>query len=711
MGIANECREVVICDGLQWLFEKIQLNKESLTLKGSLGVRDSEQQPLHCFQVDANIPAGEATHVNFGTLDLVNPERGLFSIGFYISLPVGSDDGTLHPLVAKGEAVGYSVYEKDGDLFFNLSDGVSGPSEVSTVGSGINFADGETHLVFVDRDTRLTVPTLTIDIFEEFEKTVNTTDTLISNENNLYLCAKGPDLGSVATAFPGTKISGFMYFRGKVLSLIDKQKYWKDGVLPSNAIIYTQLDEGAGNVAFDSSGLDNHGLIENFTVDSRSEILNTFSWQNQFGYSTGQFIIDEGTSQVSVLGNLINIEATALIPFENGRPLQDIFNNALEFSGRVRVNAKIVDILCWKGNGVSSANVQSPDVLEYIPGNDEFSVFWIAEQIEIEGGVIIAAGSSPDFNYRYDYSLTENKITWNVGGVSGEVAVLEGMRKVVVNAGLTTQEIFVDGLSVGVFPIGSSVTTGFGVSLFGDFDISNNVDILTGGSAVLVGTRESLLSSDERSSFFADDTGIPPFVDGLWIPSSQGDVIFDLSKNGQHADVVGLIDSAWTGQQSVIPYLARGFTQLHRDLGLASDFIIIPYNVDGNKIPHNEFGSGQVDVEHISKEGHNRFDCYIDMNPDNLDIGFYSSFWNKNSSEIWDGLDPQFIRANPYLWHISELSQEYFKLVLNPTFFNFAFVGTKVDSNGFPIEIFDMLLINLGTSLQSRPVPIDAEFL
>ena len=31
--------------------------------------------------------------------------------------------------------------------------------------------------------------------------------------------------------------------------------------------------------------------------------------------------------------------------------------NALEFAGRVRYNVKVVDAVCWKGNGKSSANV------------------------------------------------------------------------------------------------------------------------------------------------------------------------------------------------------------------------------------------------------------------------------------------------------------------------------------------------------------------
>jgi len=708
MALDNDCREIIQCDGLFWFLDAKQVNKESLTLREVLGGRDEGIQPLHCFQVDDNLSASEATHVSFEGLDLANPERGLFTIGFYVNLPVGSDDGNVHPLVTKGETVGYSIHEKDGDLFFNLADGISGPVEVSTVGSGINFADGETHLVFVDRDTRLTVPQMTLDVFEEFEKSIDTTNSFISNDNNLYLGASGPDVGAVTTAFVGTKISGFMYFRGKVLTLDEKFNYWKNGILPTNAVLYAQLDEAFGEIVYDSSGLKNHGTIRNFTVDSRSEILNGFSFQNAFGYSTGQFVEDRGGE---VFGSPNLIDPQSLIPFDNGNPTKDIFGNDLEFSGRVRYNIKVVDIVCWKGNGSSSANVQNPDKLEYVPGSEEFSVFWVAEEIEIEGGVLIAAGTAPDFNYRYDYNPSQNKITWNVGGVSGEVAVAEGMRKVVVNVGLTEQEIFVDGVSLGTFPIGSSVTPGFGVTLFGLFDLSGNQEVLTGGSVVLIGTRGDKLSSSERIAFFADEMEIPDFVDGLWVPSSQGTTIFDVSKNNQHADVVNFLVNVWTGEQSVIPYLANGFSQIHQSLELSSDFIIVPYDVDGNKIPHNEFGFGQVVVEHVTKDGHNIYDCYIDMNPNNVNVGFVTTFWNKLSFDIWTGLDSEFIRSNPFLWHISELNQDYFKLALDEEFFNFAFAGRAVDSNGFPVEIFDFLMVNLGNNIQVRPVPVETEFI
>ena len=122
-------------------------------------------------------------------------------MGLWVNLPVGSDDGTIHPLISKGETVGYKVYEKDGNIYFSLDDGVSAVEEVSTVGSGINFADGEAHLIFVERDSRLTVPQLRIHVYKEFEKSENTTNTLITNSGFLYLGASGPNGAPDTNAF------------------------------------------------------------------------------------------------------------------------------------------------------------------------------------------------------------------------------------------------------------------------------------------------------------------------------------------------------------------------------------------------------------------------------------------------------------------------------------------------------------------------------
>ena len=164
------------------------------------------------------------------------------------------------------------------------------------------------------------------------------------------------------------------------------------------------------------------------------------------------------------------------------------------------------------------------------------------------------------------------------------------------------------------------------------------------------------MSAEDRAAFFADDMVPPSDPDALWVPCSQGSTIFDLSKNMQHALVESLASTAWEGKQSITTYLANGFHKIYQFPKESSDFIIVPFDVDGKPIPHSEYGSLQVVAKHVSKDGHNLFDCYIDMNPQSVDIGFLTKFWDKAQLSIWTGLDGQYVKENPYLWHVSELN-------------------------------------------------------
>ena len=582
--------------------------------------RESLSTNILCASPSAKL-IPEPTVLTSSTADTPSPGNGLFSMGLWVNLPVGSDDGTIHPLISKGETVGYKVYEKDGNIYFSLDDGVSAVEEVSTVGSGINFADGEAHLIFVERDSRLTVPQLRIHVYKEFEKSENTTNTLITNSGFLYLGASGPNGAPDTNAFLGTKLSSFTYFRGKILSDDEKYEYWKHGVLPSNAIINAQLDEAYGAVIYDSSGYSNHGSISNYASGSRSVIKNGFSHQNQYGYSSGQYVINNGGTH----GSPNQIDPLSYIPYNSANLEQDIFGNALEFAGRVRYNVKVVDAVCWKGNGKSSANVSNISKLEYVPGTDAFSVFWVAEEIEAVGGVLISAGTAPNYNYRYSYHASQNKIEWSVGSVSGSVAVSAGWRKVVVTVETSgpTQEVWVDGVSLGTTVVGTTVTPGFVTTLFADYNVSGNQNILSDGSVAMIGTKTGVMSAEDRAAFFADDMVPPSDPDALWVPCSQGSTIFDLSKNMQHALVESLASTAWEGKQSITTYLANGFHKIYQFPKESSDFIIVPFDVDGKPIPHSEYGSLQVVAKHVSKDGHNLFDCYIDMTntPLNLVLG------------------------------------------------------------------------------------------
>jgi hypothetical protein len=108
-------------------------------------------------------------------------------------------------------------------------------------------------------------------------------------------------------------------------------KLYYDGVLKAQY----KTDEGAGTIAYDSSGNGNHGTITNAT-------LSTF-------HTT--FADGEGADYQNTVGYTNN--AGVLIPRNEANPTQDVLGNPLQYSGRVPYNASLVQSNALSLNGTT----------------------------------------------------------------------------------------------------------------------------------------------------------------------------------------------------------------------------------------------------------------------------------------------------------------------------------------------------------------------
>ena len=122
---------------------------------------------------------------------------------------------------------------------------------------------------------------------------------------------------------------------------------------------------------------------------------------------------------------------------------------------------------------------------------------------------------------------------------------------------------------------------------------------------------------------------------------------------------------------------------------------------------YDSYGEDQFNVVHENTGGLNMFDCYVNMNPYDVDLGFLTRFWDKNSSDIWAFLNGEYIRANPFLWHVNELTQTAIELSLNRNFWNYAFSGSRFKQpDGIVVEIVDLMLLNLGNNIKEKYLPV-----
>lgn len=114
--------------------------------------------------------------------------------------------------------------------------------------------------------------------------------------------------------------------------------YDDNGAIPdtltmSDLMLLLKMDESAGTTAYDSSGNGNDGSINNATVSTfhttHKDVIN--SWQNDFGYSDGA--------------------GGVLVPRDESDTANDVTGSALDYTNRVKYNAKFVNSHCGTFDG------------------------------------------------------------------------------------------------------------------------------------------------------------------------------------------------------------------------------------------------------------------------------------------------------------------------------------------------------------------------
>lgn len=668
----RECLDILEKFSLSWV-----LNKKNP--EGDLmGQRSEGLLDTYCFMTDglARIKIFNSNyHEDFG--------HGNWSIGMLIQIPVGGNDATKRTLIGKNGC--YTIYTENGNIGVVVQETTSGDT-YGVVTSGKNYADGVTRFVAVTRLSTSNTSRLYLKIFgQEPTWVALPLDFEIKGTEPTYI---------LDNCVPGTKTNGVFIQTGLYLDIDSMYKYWLEYMFPLNDVVTYQLNNKKGNIVFDSGGLKQHGLIENYS-DNVWVVDSTFlNWVNRWGYSDGQFALDKGVTQVEVDGIQYPIDSDMIIPVENARQMMDVLTGEVQYPQRVSLNVKIEDILCYKGNGVTyGINLLNPDL---ILDGEEWTFLIVADKVQSFGGTLFSIGDKMEVSI----STIENKLLLVLGGVSHEVSISQGWRKVAIKLAQTTFEVIIDNVS----SYSSAYTLDGSSDVFRLFTKEDETNVLNGSSLSLFHLSKGLMSPALLNDFFID-LEVPEESALAFIPMSQGDFIVDLSEGGRHITLLSYSDDVWSGRQSGIEHFWKGVKLVYNsDEGLNSP-VYVPASLRGNEIPLKVYDK-QITVDMKARSGVPLIDAFVNMNPEEKSVGFYSRFWDKTNNNVWTGLDPVYLLDDkPWSWNLFELNQLNIELKTKKEYKRYGFVGNrKDDKTGVPVEVYDLVTLNTGSDVVEQNI-------
>lgn len=254
--------------------------------------------------------------------DLKNPN--FFTISLWIKFDTLTS--AMIPLAKDGDSGYYIQIGTNGSVYFRFGSGAT-----TLISSGSIITGNWYNIVFTFDGTNGTA------YLNNTEKTSSSNFSAPTSmtDNDLVMGC----YSSKASYFIDGKMFDVRIYN-KALSFSEiTDLYNHKPVALSNLVAHYKMDEAAGTTAFDSSGNDNHGTITNATLSTFHGTQNEYSFANEVGYTTGN-----GSNGAAVGVN---------IPRNESNTLQDVLENTLEYSGRVKYDAQLVESHCATFDGTN----------------------------------------------------------------------------------------------------------------------------------------------------------------------------------------------------------------------------------------------------------------------------------------------------------------------------------------------------------------------
>lgn len=675
--IENSCYQIIEERGVGWLFERTK-PLTGMLLRDNMGIRNEGLQDLHAYAANGTSAIFVPYNNNYAFVD-----DGSFVFGAFIALPKGTS-GSHHTLFYMDLV--FSVMELNGEIIFEVSNSDGTYTQITTTGFP-DLCDGNMRLYFFTRNA--VKGEIRIDIFGQQYFTAETQKDYANATSDFYIGARFTGNGVGFNAAKGTVFSGVIFIRGR-LSDEEKYQYWKEGNPTHGCQVFLKLDDAVGQVCADSSVYGNNALILNYTSDCRITDNRVFSWQNTYGYSIGQYIIDNGTTGLKIGEFIYPIDPQQLIP---AKLILDksIDGGFLQYQGRVNINAHLTKLPTLISDGAVYGLALEPQKIQFRPGQDTCAFAFM-----YSGGT--TAGRLFEYGDKVIVDTLLGGLFIYIGGYDTTFAITNAMHSVVLNIGISEADVWVDGIKVDTFTIDNSYNQTEYLKLF------NPDEPLVGCTLAFLGIRTYMTDAALESWFT-----IAEIVAGEWqvayVAYSRTDMLFDVSGNYGNMQLYDVTDAVWLGRQSIFNYLAKGFSEIKQDANSDELPIMVPYTADGRVIKYIK-QDYNYRVEHPNHGGLPIFDGYVNMNPSGKRIGVWATFWDKYNQDVWENLNSTFLTENPFDWNIQELVMSELLRALKPSAYNIVFSGSESDRNDITIELHDVIVLNTGNNNMIIPIQL-----
>jgi hypothetical protein len=392
--------------------------------------------------------------------------------------------------------------------------------------------------------------------------------TWLGNTDNRTYYYKGEmnDVHIFNRALSADEISGF---------------YQKNLIVPSGGIAHYKMDEGAGTIAYDSTGNGNHGTITNATLSTfHTTDPEGSDWQNQVGYTE-----DETGSLTGTAG--------VLIPRNETLPTQDVLGNSLEYRHRVNYNAKLVESHCGNFDGVDDYVALPNNLLD---AYNEGTIFAHINANNIsQSGLILGVGTGtddPDNNF-FQFGIGPSVLSLAIRhNASNQIIATVPMTLAQKDVSIAARMDATTGLSLWVNGESLPITYVTGSTANRDWwdDIASTTDLYSLGALIRIKTGwpstsffsgtladvqlfNRAISDSEMNSLFAGETVSSGLVAHYPLAEGAGLTTYDASGNGNPGTVTNTTEvNFWSQTQDAYHYnLKNGFSRpLQKELGITT---------------------------------------------------------------------------------------------------------------------------------------------
>ncbi|RMG82858.1 MAG: hypothetical protein D6712_13980, partial [Chloroflexi bacterium] len=368
-----------------------------------------------------------------------------------------------------------------------------------------------------------------------------------------------------------------------------------------------KCDEGAGTTCYDSSGNGRHGTLVNITESSFHVTDNTiFSYQNNYGYS-------EGTGG-------------ALVPRDESNPTHDVLGNTLQYSGRVKYNANLVQSNCATFDGVNDYAITSPNSV-----TDWFDGIKISARIKTTdattgyaNAIVSKSPSGTSAYFGYTLYISDGKLYASRGdGTSFQIQ----SSSFIVNDGYwhDVSIQFINGNFV--FTVDGQSETYTDILLNQGAPQAAGLEVNIGGfdaytPAAFNGEICDVKIEDQNGNIIA------------WWPLAEGagSVLYDVSSNGLHATMYNTSEaSVWVNTQDYLHYnIDKGFSLYTH---ATNNDLRIPYNANGQPLSITPPTGYTLASEHPAGNWHNNAETKIQMMAGDANLAA-GTFWMDSAGTL-----------------------------------------------------------------------------